>query len=76
MLTLGLKIVVRMGLYGGAWLLLGCGVRGDPIPPGYPAELGRGRPTYQQPKNRLQPRALPSSKDLKSEDEENSEKDQ
>jgi hypothetical protein len=26
---------------------LGCGVRGDPVPPKIPAELGRGQPTYK-----------------------------
>jgi hypothetical protein len=25
----------------------GCGVRGDPVPPKIPAELGRGQPTYK-----------------------------
>lgn len=28
--------------------LLGCGVKGDPLPPEKPAELGRGRPTYKR----------------------------
>ena len=26
---------------------VGCGVKGDPIPPKIPAELGRGQPTYK-----------------------------
>lgn len=26
---------------------IGCGVKGDPIPPKIPAELGRGQPTYK-----------------------------
>lgn len=26
----------------------GCGVKGDPLPPLRPAELGRGVPTYQR----------------------------
>lgn len=26
----------------------GCGVKGDPLPPEKPAELGRGRPTYKR----------------------------
>lgn len=25
----------------------GCGVKGDPIPPQIPSELGRGQPTYK-----------------------------
>ena len=26
----------------------GCGVKGDPLPPEKPTELGRGRPTYKR----------------------------
>lgn len=26
---------------------IGCGVRGDPVPPKIPADLGRGQPTYK-----------------------------
>jgi hypothetical protein len=26
----------------------GCGVKGDPIPPSMPPELGRGEPTYKR----------------------------
>jgi len=26
---------------------IGCGVKGDPVPPKIPAELGRGQPTYK-----------------------------
>ncbi len=29
-------------------LLNGCGVRGDPMPPATPAELGRGKPNYRR----------------------------
>lgn len=28
--------------------LQGCGVKGDPLPPEKPAELGRGRPNYRR----------------------------
>ncbi len=30
------------------FVLLGCGVRGDPLPPERPPEIGRGRPTYRR----------------------------
>jgi hypothetical protein len=30
------------------WVLSSCGVKGDPLPPEKPAELGRGRPTYKR----------------------------
>lgn len=26
----------------------GCGVKGDPVPPGTAAELGRGKPSYRR----------------------------
>jgi hypothetical protein len=28
--------------------ITGCGVKGDPLPPEKPTELGRGRPTYKR----------------------------
>ena len=31
-----------------AYFVSGCGVRGDPMPPGTPAELGRGKPNYKR----------------------------
>lgn len=31
-----------------ALFVAGCGVKGDPMPPEKPAELGRGRPTYKR----------------------------
>jgi hypothetical protein len=36
------------------WLFItGCGVKGDPLPPERPAELGRGRPTYRRAAERV-----------------------
>lgn len=32
----------------------GCGVKGDPLPPEKPVELGRGRPTYRRATEGLQ----------------------
>ncbi len=31
-----------------ALIACGCGVKGDPVAPGTPAELGRGLPTYKR----------------------------
>ena len=31
-----------------ALVVAGCGVKGDPVPPEKPVELGRGRPTYKR----------------------------
>lgn len=28
--------------------MLGCGVRGDPVPPQRPVEIGRGKPSYKR----------------------------
>jgi hypothetical protein len=38
-----LLILIVTTLFIGA-----CGVKGDPLPPEKPAELGRGRPTYKR----------------------------
>ncbi|MEQ1876760.1 MAG: hypothetical protein ABL958_08940 [Bdellovibrionia bacterium] len=35
-------------ILGAFFVVAGCGVRGDPIPPGTPAELGRGKPNYKR----------------------------
>lgn len=31
-----------------AIVMIGCGVKGDPLPPEKPVEIGRGRPTYKR----------------------------
>lgn len=35
-------------LFGLTTVLVGCGVKGDPLPPEKPTPLGRGRPTYKR----------------------------
>lgn len=42
-----------------------CGVKGDPVPPQRPAELGRGRPTYRRATERVkvQPQNIPSEEE-------------
>ena len=35
-------------LYG-----IGCGVKGDPLPPEKPTEIGRGKPTYRRAAERI-----------------------
>lgn len=51
---------------------LGCGVKGDPLPPQRPAELGRGRPTYRRATQRIkvQPQVEPADEEDKEEEAE------
>ena len=45
-----LKNLLISSLVGGfiGVVVSACGVKGDPLPPFKPAELGRGRPTYRR----------------------------
>lgn len=36
-------------------LLAGCGVKGDPLPPLQPAEIGRGEPAFKKAMQELPP---------------------
>lgn len=56
-------------------VVLGCGVRGDPIPPGAPTELGHGYPSYKDPANRMTPSPLPSKAEIKKKDAEDEAED-
>lgn len=42
------KPIFNVILTGIFFCFLGCGVKGDPLPPEKPPELGRGRPTYKR----------------------------
>lgn len=48
-------------------LLMGCGVKGDPMPPEQPTELGRGRPTYKRAVEQIQLPNMPDYEDDESE---------
>lgn len=37
-----------IGVFFFLGIISGCGVRGDPVPPGTPAELGHGQPSYRR----------------------------
>lgn len=42
------KLFVTSSFIWAFVFLVGCGVKGDPVPPTRPADLGRGRPTYRR----------------------------
>lgn len=48
------KGMIRIGILFAYLLCLGCGVRGDPLPPETPTELGRGRPNYKRATEEIQ----------------------
>ena len=54
----------------------GCGVKGDPIPPSRPAELGRGRPTYRRATEKIQMRRLPPKEDATDQDRDSESSDE
>lgn len=56
-------------------LIVGCGVRGDPKPPSYPAELGRGRPSFKDPSRAMSYPGLPDAEELERRAKEEEEED-
>jgi len=60
------KIFKMAALLFGCLVMLGCGVKGDPLPPDRPVELGRGRPTYKRATEGL---TIEKTKPRKEEDE-------
>ena len=48
-------------------LTVACGVKGDPLPPERPAQMGRGKPTYKRATENLK---LPNVQKNKKEEEE------
>lgn len=53
-LAIDLRVVKNMILCMMAFIFVcGCGVKGDPLPPLKPAELGRGKPTYKRPRSQM-----------------------
>jgi len=53
------------------FFIAGCGVKGDPVPPDKPPELGRGQPTYRKATEKIKLKKYKAS-----EDEEREEKEQ
>ena len=50
--------------------MLGCGVKGDPLPPEQPAQIGRGQPTYQKATEKIQLQKYSPADDQEKEDKE------
>lgn len=48
------------------YAVLGCGVKGDPLPPERPPELGRGRPSYRRATEQLKIEGVPDKETLTS----------
>ena len=48
------RSIFRVLLIVIGWDLAGCGVKGDPLPPVPPIEMGRGRPTYRRATKQVQ----------------------
>lgn len=66
-----IKIIKRVLLFSFIALSASCGVKGDPVPPGTPAELGRGQPTYKRATEEF---AFPDVPPIHEADEENEKK--
>lgn len=65
-----LRIFKGTFLLFGCLYLLACGVKGDPLPPEKPVELGRGRPTYKRATEGIPlEKATPRKEDEEEDDE-------
>ncbi len=66
-----LKLVGILVGFTALFFISACGVKGDPLPPEKPVEIGRGRPTYKRAFRDIQ---MPdSTKDDNTGDEEENE---
>ena len=54
--SLKVLIVITLGINQFA-----CGVKGDPLPPEKPSEIGRGQPNYRKAAEEIQIPSLPST---------------
>jgi hypothetical protein len=55
--------------------LVRCGVKGDPLPPEKPAEIGRGRPTYKRASEEIKMQKAPQSRKPPTKDEDEDDDD-
>ena len=65
------KILIVNVLIATIFLLVtGCGVKGDPVAPAKPPELGRGQPTYRKATEKIQLQKYKPSDDEEKEEKE------
>jgi hypothetical protein len=59
------------------FMAAGCGVKGDPLPPENPPEIGRGRPTYKRASEEIKLQKAPQSHKtpVKDEDDDDDERE-
>lgn len=67
------KVSFNLFLASALLSLIGCGVKGDPLPPERPAELGRGRPTYRKATEGIR---VEKARNLQEDDESDSDHDE
>lgn len=69
-MALNLKTALALVAF---FFAVGCGVKGDPLPPERPPELGRGRPTFRRATEKIKlqkPDPSPEDGDEQTEDDE------
>jgi hypothetical protein len=57
------KNIIRLAMTLLLLSMSACGVKGDPVPPATPAEIGLGRPVYQLPKDSKPTSIVPNAAD-------------
>ncbi|CAN5387697.1 hypothetical protein BH10BDE1_BH10BDE1_22700 [soil metagenome] len=55
------SLLVLFSFFACAGFISGCGVKGKPLPPLEPAEIGRGAPTYRRAAEQAKPAVVPDA---------------
>jgi hypothetical protein len=67
-----MKIVLILSLLA---LVSSCGVKGDPLPPETPTEIGRGKPTYNRALRKVRVNDVSGQSQEDEDEDENKKKD-
>lgn len=62
--------IVSVLIVGISFFLAGCGVKGDPVPPTKPPQLGRGQPTYRRATEKIKLKKITPADDDEKPDKE------